>query len=154
MGNFIPAMLIGALLGRFWGEAFAPVFDNELAHPGVYAMVGSAAMLGGFTHMTLAIVCLLTEAGHDISLIPPLMLSIFVAHVFSHKLNHVGYDERLIMLKGVPFMEPDMPDELDGPDSAAKYCCTTLPEDACLLETVTPAEAQRALDTDAKDGFP
>ena len=34
----------------------------DLAHPGVYALIGSGAMLGGFTQMTVAVVVMLVEA--------------------------------------------------------------------------------------------
>jgi H+/Cl- antiporter ClcA len=156
MGNFIPAMVIGSLFGRLFGEALheSDSLHSDLTHPGVYAMVGSAAMLGGFTHMTIAIVALLTEAGHDISLVPPLMLSIFVAHLFSHYLNHIGYDERLILLKGVPFIEPDMPDELDTPDALAKFLCNKMPDEARLAPQIAPERAKGALDSDVAIGFP
>jgi H+/Cl- antiporter ClcA len=49
------------------------------AHPGFYAVCGAAAMLSGFTHMSLAIVVLLIEASMDLELTIPLMVSIIVS---------------------------------------------------------------------------
>jgi len=72
MGNFLPSMLIGALAGRLLGEAVgSSAVGHTLADAGVYALVGSAAMLSGFTHMTIAVVVILVEAAHDLSLALP-----------------------------------------------------------------------------------
>lgn len=121
MGCFVPSMLIGALFGRFLGEIFT-IFGNgvglTLASPGVYSMAGAAAMLGGFTHMTLAITALLVEAARDLSLIPMLMLSISVSHLVSTCISHHGYDEVLIMKKGVPYLEAELPHELEHGQTA------------------------------------
>jgi len=156
MGNFIPCMVIGALFGRLLGELLDG-FDSlhgEIASPGVYAMVGSAAMLGGFTHMTIAIVCLLTEAGRDITLVSPLMVSIFVAHVFSKIGNHHGFDEVLILLKGVPFLDAEIPHELEADDATAVQLCREFPAEA-ILETVTSVSSvQKALMTFDSPTYP
>jgi hypothetical protein len=104
-------------------------------------------MLGGFTHMSIAIVCLLTEAGHDITLISPLMLSIFVAHFFAQIGNHHGYDEVLILLKNVPLLEAEVPHVLeDDPDITTCQLCTTIPTEAILEPMSSPKALQQALD--------
>lgn len=108
-------------------------------------MCGAAAMLGGFTHMTLAIVVLLVEAAHDLSLVPLLMLSISVSHVVSTGISHHGYDEVLIHKKGVPFIEADIPHELETGQTAIDLM-DELP-DQCLLPQSTSVEVvQAALD--------
>merc|ERR1719210_2343315 len=114
--------MIGALCGRILGEALAKT-DAVFADPGVFSMVGSAAMLGGFTHMTIAIVVLLAEAAHDLSLVPLLMLSIFVSHIFVRLCNHHGYDEILILEKGVPFLESELPLSLAISNCTARTLC-------------------------------
>lgn len=140
MGCFVPSMLIGALSGRLFGELFA-VFGAsvglELANPGIYAMAGAAAFLGGFTHMTLAITALLVEAARDLSLIPMMMLSISVAHVVSTRISHHGYDEVLIHKKGVPFLDAELPHEMEHGQCAVDLMEeypdeVLLPQVACL----------------------
>merc|ERR1719436_851131 len=116
MGSFIPCLLIGAISGRLFGELL-DLSGAGASHAGTYAIVGSAAMLGGFTHMTLAIVVLLVEATRDLGLIPPLMLSIFVAHLVSKWMNPHAYDEHLIHKKGVAFLDAELPEELAGADA-------------------------------------
>merc|ERR1719443_641239 len=122
MGCFVPCLLIGAMLGRFVGEAVAPM-ELALAHPGVYALVGSAAMLSGFTHMTIAIVVLLVEAAADLSLVSPIMLGILIASLASKAVNHHAYDEVLILRKGVPFLDAEVPHEMDNDGSTAGDLC-------------------------------
>jgi len=117
MGCFVPSMLLGALSGRFLGQLFQ-MLGLGLAAPGVYSMAGAAAFLGGFTHMTLAITALLVEAARDLSLIPMLMLAISISHVVSTSISHHGYDEVLIMKKGVPYLEAELPHELEHGQTA------------------------------------
>merc|ERR1712226_1138809 len=146
-GCFVPSMLIGALAGRFLGEIFT-IFGNSvgltLASPGVYAMAGAAAFLGGFTHMTLAITALLVEAARDLSLIPMMMLSISVAHVVSTKISHHGYDEVLIHKKGVPYLEAELPHEMEH-GQCAMDLMEEYPDEAVLSEKPSLDSVQAAL---------
>jgi H+/Cl- antiporter ClcA len=77
-GNFVPSMFMGALLGRLFRQKFVPLLAHDtslLAERGLYAMCGSASVLAGFTHMTVAIVAMLTEAWGDIRIAKEGMLS-------------------------------------------------------------------------------
>jgi len=146
MGSFVPSLLMGALSGRLFGELFGlfgAAVGLEVAAPGVYSMAGAAAMLGGFTHMTLAIVALLVEATKDLSLIPILMLSISVSHLVSTSISHHGYDEVLIHKKGVPYLESELPRDMeDGKlaiDLMDEYADETILSEKPTLETVQVA---------------
>jgi H+/Cl- antiporter ClcA len=47
MGSFVRNRLIGSLLGRIIGELAELTFPNHIiSEPGVYALIGAAAMLG------------------------------------------------------------------------------------------------------------
>jgi len=137
MGTFVPCMLIGALAGRIMGEAAAELSragglgGATFAPPGVYAVVGSAAVLTGFTHMTIGIM-ILVEAVNDLGVVTPLMLAVFVAHTSSTSLISLGYDEELIVKKSVPFLEAHPPREMEAPGLTAADFCDTLPDDAIL----------------------
>eukprot|EP00747_Dinoflagellata_sp_TGD_P051506 gnl/TRDRNA2_/TRDRNA2_147382_c1_seq1.p1 gnl/TRDRNA2_/TRDRNA2_147382_c1~~gnl/TRDRNA2_/TRDRNA2_147382_c1_seq1.p1 ORF type:complete len:763 (-),score=85.45 gnl/TRDRNA2_/TRDRNA2_147382_c1_seq1:66-2333(-) len=131
MGLFVPSLLSGALIGRIVGEVVHKFDDRLFASAGVYALLGSAAMLGGFTHMTLAIVALLVEAANDLSLVSPLMLSIMVAHIVARSINHHAYDEIIIMKKGVPFLDAEVPEEYTAEVRAIDLC--EVPCDEALL---------------------
>jgi len=150
MGNFLPSMLIGALGGRLLGEAISghslqAHLGVPLADAGVYALVGSAAMLSGFTHMTIAIVVILVEAAHDLSLVSPLMLSIFISHIVSKSLRTHSYDEALILRKGVPFLEAELPHDMDRHGLMAADLCESLPPEALLPPEATVGALQKAL---------
>lgn len=145
MGLFVPSMFLGGLAGRLLGETFALLGIGTLASPGVYALLGSAAFLSGFTHMSISIVVLLIEASMDLHLIPPLMLAIFVAHSTATTINHHGYDESLILKKGVPFLDAELPHEMDSEAFTAGDLCTLLPDEALLAPTANFDSIRRAL---------
>mmetsp|Transcript_177771 Transcript_177771/g.569996 ORF Transcript_177771/g.569996 Transcript_177771/m.569996 type:complete len:1721 (-) Transcript_177771:250-5412(-) len=156
MGMFVPNLLLGALMGRFAGEAVNSRISTGMAHPGVYAMVGSAAMLGGFTHMTIAIVVLLVEAAQDLSIVSPLMLGVFVAHFASKAVSHEGYDELIIKRKGVPFLDAETVHEMGHTSIDAGMLCKTMPmpEGAILSPEASIEDVERALQVSSLYDFP
>eukprot|EP00812_Abedinium_dasypus_P009731 NODE_33_length_2582_cov_278.747131.p1 GENE.NODE_33_length_2582_cov_278.747131~~NODE_33_length_2582_cov_278.747131.p1 ORF type:complete len:739 (-),score=193.01 NODE_33_length_2582_cov_278.747131:352-2445(-) len=155
MGNFIPTMLIGALAGRFFGEALQQVdMAFDISSPGVYALMGSGAMLSGFTHMTIAIAVLLSEALQDFSILTPLMLTIFVSHFVSHLLQRRSYDEVLILRKGIPYLEAELPAKMDDTCGTALDLCALVPEIAQLPPEASVRMVRRALQVWAPTHFP
>jgi len=151
MGCFVPCLLIGAMIGRLVGEA-AKATNMDLAHPGVYALVGSASMLSGFTHMTIAIVVLLVEAAADLSLVAPMMLGILLASLASKWVNHHAYDEVLILRKGVPFLDAEVPHEMDNDGSTAGDLCDEYPEECQMLLQAEAHQVMAALDWGKEQG--
>jgi len=154
MGVFVPSLLIGALTGRFFGEVIQTIEGLDVAHAGIYSMVGSAAMLGGFTHMNIAIVGLLVEAAYDLSLVPVLMLSVSVATFVGKSINAHGYDEVLIMKKGVPYLEPEVPHEMEACGASAGSLMDEVPNEAQLPHRAEIETLHRALNCSMVDVFP
>merc|ERR1711904_331895 len=92
------------------------------------------------------------EAAHDLSLIPLLMLSISVSHVVSVNISHHGYDEVLIHKKGVPYIDAEIPHEIDS--HTALELMDEIP-DQCLLPKVAKLEiVKEALDEENLQLFP
>jgi len=151
MGTFVPSMLSGALVGRLFGENTNLLHETlnmgepYLAPAGVYAVVGSASVLAGLTHMTVGIVALLAEAVGDFGLILPLMLAVLVAQAVSKWVSHFGYDEHLIMMKGIPFLDPEVPREMQSEDLVAGDMCEVPPDEALLLPKTSVKSIKRAL---------
>jgi chloride channel 3/4/5 len=58
--------------------------------PGVYALVGACAFLGGATRMTVSLVVIMVELTSGLSLIVPLMVSSFTAKLFGEFLCKVS----------------------------------------------------------------
>jgi len=116
-----------------------------VASPGFYAIIGSGAVLAGLTHMTVGIVALLAEAVGDFGLVAPLMLSVFVAQTASRLISHHGYDEHLIIMKGIPFLDPEIPHELIAESLTAADIIVELPSEALLPPNATLRAIKRAL---------
>jgi len=150
-GNFTGTMLIGGLVGRMTG-ALAESLD--LAGPavsGVYAMVGSAAMLCGFKRMSMAVVVFVATAANDFNLVPPLMLSVVVSLILSKLFLSRGYDEEQLIRRKVAFLEPEPPHAMDRLQAVDLY--DNLPAQAKLTEEASASDVAKALKTDVTD-FP
>lgn len=152
-GSFIPAMFIGALVGRFLGMCM------ELIEPGfhrssIYALAGSAALLAAFTRKTLSIVVFLVEAVHDFDAIPPLLWVVFIAYIVTRIFSHHGLDEHLILMKGVPYLDEELPHSLDDARITAKDLCEPLPEEALLPREAPAPRVLRALEQQEVQHFP
>jgi len=142
-GNFTGSMLIGGLAGRVMGSVVRDYYGQKgLAVSGVYAMVGSAAMLCGFKQMAVAVVVFITGCANDPNLIPPLMLSITVSLALNQYFNERGFDEEQILRKNIPFLHPEPPRAMDR--AVAADVTDKLPERAVL-----PPEAPLRLVRDA-----
>ena len=104
-GVFIPNMLMGASLGRLFGflaEKLSPAVNK-----GTYALIGSAAMLSGFTRMTAAVTVIIIEATASMDVLAPIILACVIARAVSMAIVSHSLDERSIIAKGVPFLEHD-----------------------------------------------
>jgi len=132
-GAFTATMLLGALFGRAVGDIVRALGFTATVS-GVYAVVGSAAMLCGFKQMTLAVVLIVVECINDLALTPIVMLSVTVSMATNWCINKRGHDEEQIHSKKLPFLEGDAPTTLD--DLWASDLIEPLPE-----ECVLPAEA-------------
>lgn len=145
-GNFTGTMLIGGLFGRMTG-AFAEKYVTLAARPhavsGVYAMVGSAAMLCGFKRMSMAVVIFVATAANDFNLVPPLMLSVVVSLLLSKAFLTRGYDEEQLLRRKVAFLEPELPHSMQ--EKFAKDLSDKLPDEAQLKPEASAQDVKQAL---------
>ena len=146
-GNFIPGMVIGALLGRVFGAvmAAAGVIPTDLI--GVYAVVGSAAVLGGMTRMTLTLTTILVEATQDITLLPPIMLSLAISRGVGDLLTH-SFDDMMMAVLSLPYLEEEPPrllEVLTAQDVMSVEVVT-------LQEVCSVADLLRVLDSTTHNG--
>jgi chloride channel 7 len=141
-GAFTATMLMGAMFGRSVGA-----FMDSLGYPstisGVYAVVGSAAMLCGFKQMTLASVLIVIECINDLQLAPIVMLGVGISMAINWTLNERGHDEVLILRKKLPFLEAEPPRELEN--LMALDLCDRLPFETVLKPTASLASVEQAL---------
>ena len=118
-GLIIPSLAIGASFGHATGLIMAywqshhPAFflfnecenNSYCIDPGVYGLIGSAAMLGGVSRMTISLVVIMFEITGDVNYIVPIMLTVMVAKWSGEFLNRDGIYDEYIVLKEYPFLD-------------------------------------------------
>lgn len=87
--------------------------------PGLYAMVGAAAVLGGVTRMTVSLVVIMFELTGSVNLIVPLMAAVMASKWVGDALGKQGVYDAHITLNGYPFL-----------DSKEEFSHTTLAADS------------------------
>ncbi|XP_066536754.1 H(+)/Cl(-) exchange transporter 5 [Hoplias malabaricus] len=120
-GLFIPSMAVGAIAGRLLGICMEQLayYHHDWAMfkhwcspgancitPGIYAMLGAAACLGGVTRMTVSLVVIMFELTGGLEYIVPLMAATMTSKWVADALGREGIYEAHIRLNGYPFLEP------------------------------------------------
>ena len=72
--------------------------------PGVYALIGAAAMLGGVTRMVVSLTVILVESTGNVSIGLPLLLTLFAARWAGNRFNEGIYDIH-IEISRMPFLQ-------------------------------------------------
>ncbi|GMT31685.1 hypothetical protein PFISCL1PPCAC_22982, partial [Pristionchus fissidentatus] len=114
-GVFGPTFVIGAAIGRLQGELMLLLFRNDATegmhvHPGVYAVVGSAAFSAAVTH-SVSVSVMIFEMTGQLWLIIPVMIGTIVARAVSANFT-ISWIDNIIKLKHLPFL-PDIPPNND-----------------------------------------
>uniref|UniRef100_A0AAY4CK08 Chloride channel protein n=1 Tax=Denticeps clupeoides TaxID=299321 RepID=A0AAY4CK08_9TELE len=119
-GLFIPSMAVGAIAGRLLGVGmeqlayYHPEWSMlkgwctpgaDCITPGLYAMVGATACLGGVTRMTVSLVVIMFELTGGLEYIVPLMAATMTSKWVADALGREGIYEAHIRLNGYPFLE-------------------------------------------------
>lgn len=107
-GLFVPAILSGCALGRLLGLALKLALPSYHIDPGVFALMGGAAVLGGIARMTISLTVIIIESTNDITYGLPIMMTLMVAKWVGDYFTEGIYDLH-IHLKGVPFLEWEPP---------------------------------------------
>jgi hypothetical protein len=105
-GIFVPSMVAGSAFGRLFGKAVydsLPADSAALVSLPVYTVVGSAALLGGISRMTLSLSVLVLETTGSMSIIVPIMVTVFAAKITGDFFNHGIYDTQIHM-RGTPVL--------------------------------------------------
>jgi len=111
-GLFVPSLFTGACLGRCVGVAMQAMnsghrlFPQDV-EPGVYSMVGAAAVLGGVCRVTISLVAIMLELTGGLTYIVPFMLAVLVAKMVGDIFTEGIYD-LYIVLKGYPFLKEEL----------------------------------------------
>ncbi|XP_046649586.1 H(+)/Cl(-) exchange transporter 4-like [Daphnia pulicaria] len=120
-GLYIPSLCMGAIMGRIVGIGMEQlayhnphswIFHGECSAggedcitPGLYAMVGAAAVLGGITRMTVALVVIMFELTGGVRYIVPLMAAVMASKWVGDAFGKDGIYDAHIVLNGYPFLD-------------------------------------------------
>uniref|UniRef100_A0A914Y9N8 Chloride channel protein n=1 Tax=Panagrolaimus superbus TaxID=310955 RepID=A0A914Y9N8_9BILA len=112
-GMFMPIFVVGAAYGRLFGEIVSAIFPEGIPggtdqpiFPGIYAVVGAAALSASITHsVSVAVIC--CEMTGQYIYIIPLMLAVIIANAVSTYFTPSIYD-CIITIKHLPYL-PDIP---------------------------------------------
>ncbi|CAG8061878.1 unnamed protein product [Penicillium olsonii] len=146
-GIILPSVAIGALYGRalgiivrMWQEAYPKAFlfakcepDIPCVTPGLYAIIGAAAALGGATRMTLSIVVIMFELTGALTYVIPIMIAVMLSKWCGDIFGKRGIYESWIRLNEYPFL--DHRDDTMPPDVSAHRVMTTVDDISIITAT-------------------
>jgi len=149
-GLFVPSLYTGACLGRCVGIFVSVVYTSGTpVNPGVYAMVGAAAVLGGVCRVTISLVVIMFGLTSALQLIVPFMLAILTAKLVGDFFGDGIYDA-CIILRGYPYLH-----EPHDVCFKARACDIMDDQLECLVtEQTTLAEMTSLLQNTEHGGFP
>ncbi|RHY60150.1 hypothetical protein DYB28_002560 [Aphanomyces astaci] len=134
-GLFIPALLVGAAYGRLWTRLINHVTLHmphaKTTDARIYGLIGSAAMLGGITRMTISLTVILLECTGNVEYGLPLIVTLFSARWVGNYFNHGIYDIH-IHLRQLPFLDWDPP--VEGSRMRVKHVMTRHPKSVRTVE--------------------
>ncbi|KAK0164846.1 hypothetical protein PV328_003417 [Microctonus aethiopoides] len=168
-GLFIPSLCLGAIVGRIVGIGMEQLAYNyphiwmfseectvgtDCITPGLYAMVGAAAVLGGVTRMTVSLVVIMFELTGGVRYIVPLMAAAMASKWVGDALGKQGIYDAHIGLNGYPFL-----------DSKEEFQHTTLAADVMqpkrnealhvfTQDSMTVEDVENLLKETEHNGFP
>ncbi|KAI7694908.1 H(+)/Cl(-) exchange transporter 3 [Sarcoptes scabiei] len=170
-GLFIPSLAMGAIIGRIVGIAMEQIAYNyprwwffqgacstigeSCLSPGLYSVVGAAAVLGGVTRMTVSLVVIMFELTGNVNFIVPLMAAIMTAKWVGDALGKQGVYDAHISLNGYPFL--DNKEEFPYTTTAMNAMSPKLDESALSVltqDSMTVKEIIKILRTTKHTGFP
>ncbi|CAJ0610119.1 unnamed protein product [Cylicocyclus nassatus] len=109
-GVFMPIFVIGASIGRLFGEMVAvtipPLVGTMNIYPGVYAVVGAASFSASVTH-TVSVSVMMFEITGQLHCILPVIMSVLISNAVCAYLTPSFFDT-IIKIKHLPFL-PDIP---------------------------------------------
>uniref|UniRef100_A0A8C5GAY0 Chloride channel protein n=1 Tax=Gouania willdenowi TaxID=441366 RepID=A0A8C5GAY0_GOUWI len=167
-GLFIPSMAVGAIAGRLLGVGMEQLayynhdwFNGwcspgaDCITPGLYAMVGAAACLGGVTRMTVSLVVIMFELTGGLEYIVPLMAATMTSKWVADAFGKEGIYEAHIRLNGYPFLEPK--EEFDHSSLAVDVMRPRRSDPALAVltqESMTVEEVETLVESTHYSGFP
>ncbi|KAL0403840.1 UNVERIFIED_CONTAM: putative chloride channel-like protein CLC-g [Sesamum radiatum] len=100
-GLFVPVIVTGAAYGRIVAML---VGSNSNLNPGLFAVLGSASLLGGSMRITVSLCAIILELTNNLLLLPLIMLVLLISKAVGDAINGNIYDI-IMTLKGLPYLK-------------------------------------------------
>lgn len=109
-GLLVPSLLSGASFGRLFGHLLHMLdhTSGTFADSGTYSLMGAAAIMAGFSRMTISVTVILLEATGNMQYVLPLMITVMAAR-FTGNLFNEGIYDATIHIKKYPLLEQEVP---------------------------------------------
>lgn len=123
--------------------------------PGLYAMVGAAAALGGVTRMTVSLVVIMFELTGSVNWIVPLMVAVMAAKWVGDSIVKQGVYDAHIGLNGYPFL--DVKDDFVYTTIAADVMSPKKGDSSLAVLTqnsMSVADVENLLKASSHNGYP
>ncbi|KAG0610052.1 hypothetical protein M758_7G035300 [Ceratodon purpureus] len=150
-GIFMPSIMVGASFGAFLGRVFQVYFPGENIQPGLHALVGATAMLGGVFRSSLSLVVIMMEGTGGLQYLLPAIIAIYVGNWVAQHIHHEGaYEADLERLGEVRFLQSEPPRHLISVTAAEMMA----PNVITLTEIVSVGDVIKILKNTQHNGFP
>jgi chloride channel 3/4/5 len=127
-GIFVPTMYIGGLVGRavgIWMKGVQATFPGSYLFsecqtgtacvvPGIYAIVGSLAVLAGTTRMTVCLVVIAFEMTGGLEYLVPVSVAVMTAKWVGEWMGIMAIYEEQIKMNHFPFLDPKREFDFDS----------------------------------------
>ncbi|KAJ4752028.1 Chloride channel protein [Rhynchospora pubera] len=100
-GLFLPIILMGSAYGRLVAKAFSAYIHID---PGLYAVLGAAALMAGIMRMTVSVCIIFLELTNNLLLLPIMMFVLLISKSIGDGMNPSIY-EIILDMKGLPFLD-------------------------------------------------
>ena len=100
-GIFAPVIFIGSMLGGLFGVALVQFFGSDPSVAAGAALLGTGAFFAAVIRCPLTSVIIIFEVTANYTLILPLMVGNFLAHIISAKLRPVPIYDALLLQDGI-----------------------------------------------------
>ncbi len=114
-GIFAPSLFVGALLGEAFGRVVSMIFPATVIPPGVFALVGMAAVFAGAAHAPISAILLLFEMTGNYQILPPLMITCVISVVIVRRTSRASIYTMKLLRRGIDiekFAEIDLMDSI------------------------------------------
>ena len=169
-GLFVPMLVNGALIGRIIGVmavdlvgagghssptappgVFYPPSAWEWLDPGIFALIGAGAFMGGVTRLTISLAVIVMEMSNEVRFMLPILLAIMVAK-WTGDLAGGSLYHSILEEKCIPFLPHEPKDQAKLELFSVRQIMRR--KVVCLNETEALETVKRVLRETEHEGFP